>query len=74
MISILTFIMSTRMSTVLVLVIFQILLQVGSIAYWCMTLKNKKWKLAQSYGFMMVFPFSLIKESKFMQQQLNRLL
>lgn len=68
MIDILNQIMDTRMRTVIILVIAQILLQIGALIYWCSTIDKKKWRQAQSYGFLLVLPFSLIKESKFMQQ------
>lgn len=68
MIDILNQIMEAKLGTVIILVIAQISLQIGSFIYWCITIDKKKWRLAQSYGFLLVLPFSLIKESKFMQQ------
>jgi hypothetical protein len=68
MIDILNQIMEAKLGTVILLVIAQISLQIGSFIYWCITIDKKKWRLAQSHGFLLVLPFSLIKESKFMQQ------
>lgn len=74
MINILNFIMSQRMQSIDLLIAIQLVLQLGSILVWFWGMAGRRRRLSECYGYVLVFPVQLIKESKFMQQYLGQLL
>lgn len=74
MISILNYTMSQRMQLTTLLFFAQVAIQCCCIVYWCWRIPAKRRALAKRYGYLLVLPVTLIKESKLLQQHLGQLL
>jgi hypothetical protein len=56
------------------IIALQLILQTFSIIKWIVEMKRRRQQYAKCYGFILAFPIHVIKESKFIQQELASLL